>query len=858
MVQANNNGVTYDIGVSVEKAVADLARGEARLVRAVQETAARASKVARVSLGMDFNEAAVRKRMAELIKDMKLTAAQAQIEMEARVRLFGPDGQTPLDQWAKKSIAFGGNGVWQQGAKGGRLESMIGSGGVSGGGGGGGIGGGASRGGIADLLGKRSDLKGFAELLRGGGMVVGLTLALDALGRMAGQMRQVRDDIRLGEKSAGDMAQAFGRSIPVLGKIVDLGGELREMITSENFDLARTLETRGIVESVTQQIAQLRREGAKAVAEIDRRNTGISRDIGVLQTGPGATRADAQAKAALTLQIENIDVQIKQQTEEIKKKYRDLLKTPFDATLDPNLKIPQAVAAQLRSVSLEQLEREAKRNVAEAEGKANELQGAGSRLVDITTGDSPESRAADARRSLRDVQLTKRLIESEATRQENEMRDALEEQKKRERERADVEKARRDQDDTSTATGIRMYQGGAVDARMAGDIQRAERLEFEGQLAERVAAVGGASTKAGKEQIETNKKLLADFKARQQLAREEIELADQARLKAAQQRQQGDVAGAERTERDARNSSELRAMKASGATPEAIALREQVQSAEGAATANQKRVQGEISVARSITDIRQAELRASQRYYDSEVYAIEQAYAEQLRIAETSEDKMTAITVAENQKRARMIELNAQTEQRAKDAGFEANQIRLRREGKETEAQRAAIMRQAQDELKQVGDNANARDAIFERTRQQLLELQDAEGMRRGVGSWVADSIYSTAPNRPRTDTLNETNQNELLKLLPNRAGDFYPTALGAGIASALQAVPKDSRAGGIFGMAQDMVALMQSEVAAMNQASKPVKTDADSKVEIRGEVVTLLRQVAENTGKATTAVFAP
>ena len=823
MVQAANSEVVFDVRIPLDKAVAELKANEPRLVAGVQQMAARASKAGRLNLGVSLDEAATRKRMADLIRDMRNQARNAKIEMEARVRLFG-------------------------GGPGGPPVPPNDEGGTS----------------LKDIFGKRSQLGQMTSLLRGGGAVVALTIALDQLGRMTGQMRALRDEIRLGEKSAGDMASAFGKSIPVLGKIVTIGEELRELFTGENFNLARTIEVSSAVGAATQQMFAMQRDVENTMAQIEQGRMNYENQRRILNA-PVEDRPKLQAELDATQAIADFDKESKRLTKEVSDKTSAMLNAPLSAEQIKGVQLSDAVKEQLRDKSITDLRNEA----AKTESQAKDAIPNTMTLYDeklnktIVRREQFDSLTDDQKRRLSESYVTvKNLIEASDARKSldqaiNQIRDnetavvnrimgvdkngnATEGGRTAERaamvKLQEAQEAERKRIDTFSATQLDRDLK-IQEARGNGNIRQAERLELQKQLADREREAAAIGEESLKKQRAINEEILAQYDKRVMLARAESQITEGARIKAAQQRLNRDFEGAEKTERDARNQIELMHARQNGGM--FGMFRELVaQQLEGAAGAADKRLAKEVAVDASIANLRQAQLRSAQRYYDAEVEAIEEAYRERERLAKSDEER----TIAINERAARMTELNAQAEQRARDAGFEANQIRLRREGKDTEAQRAAIMRQAEDELKQVGSNANAREAIFARTKEQLLELQDMEARRLGSGSWAADSIYSLGLGRSAPgNTLTAVNQAALASL--DGSGGTSGAFAVAGIA-------------GSIAKAASMVAMLPSEIAAMNNSisTTPGRTDADAKVEIRGEAITYLKTIAENTGKG--AVF--
>ena len=316
MVQAANSEVVFDVRIPLDKAVAELKANEPRLVAGVQQMAARASKAGRLNLGVSLDEAATRKRMADLIRDMRNQARNAKIEMEARVRLFG-------------------------GGPGGPPVPPNDEGGTS----------------LKDIFGKRSQLGQMTSLLRGGGAVVALTIALDQLGRMTGQMRALRDEIRLGEKSAGDMASAFGKSIPVLGKIVTIGEELRELFTGENFNLARTIEVSSAVGAATQQMFAMQRDVENTMAQIEQGRMNYENQRRILNA-PVEDRPKLQAELDSTQAIADFDKESKRLTKEVSDKTSAMLNAPLSGAELAGINAPDVVKAQIREKSLIHLQSE--------------------------------------------------------------------------------------------------------------------------------------------------------------------------------------------------------------------------------------------------------------------------------------------------------------------------------------------------------------------------------------------------------------------------------------------------------------------------------------------------------------------
>lgn len=746
MVQAANNEVTYDFRIPIDKMVADLNRQERVIEDSVRRTVARAGKSGQIKIGISVDEAATRKRMADLIRDMRNQARNAKIEMEARVRVFGA-----------QPSAGGATG-------GGNTDE-------------------ASGGSLGDVFGKRSALGKTLSTLAGGGQIFALTMGLDMLGRMTGQMRQLRDEMQLTNRSAYDLVTTFGKSVPVLGSIVTLADELGQLLTGQNFGMARIAEVANVINATTQQMFQMQREAGRMMAEMDRRRQDTQGEIRVLDA-PISERPRVKAKIDAEKELADFDLETKKLTGDIKKGISEMLNAPMSAENIGKVGISGSVAEQVRNKPLLELQAEASRRAADAKSRydlANQNPQTEEDIVELGRAETKMNEANAARDMLdRAVKQVRTFEESQINTLVKgvDRNGAPTGEVSREGLREDIAKRQKaqfdefDKIDAAQAKRMEQFTIPAAEARAAGNFDLAERLTLQGDLARKQEEADAIGKETAEQVRKENELALAAYDKRVKLAKEESKISDESRIKAAKQRQEGDLVGAEKTEREARNAAEIRAMETAGATKEEIARRIEARQAEEAAMANDRQLQSDLALARSVDEVKQAQLRASDRFYEAEMFAIEQAHKEKLRLAETSATKEVDIEIAKNERLAAITDLDAK---KAKDA----------------EASSGGRSRRQSD---------------------------------IGTGQWLADSIYSMSGTNP-----------------------LAPVAR-------VQRVVDGQFFGEKYNEAK--YAMTKSEMEKSGVASTSTTTDADSKVEIRGDAITLLRDIARNTSN-NTATFA-
>lgn len=96
-------------------------------------------------------------------------------------------------------------------------------------------------------LGSRGPLKDLAEIAVGGGAFAGVQFLTQELARALKATEDIVTQFRLGEKSAGDVADQIARSLPYLGGIYSAGRSIRELITGEAAE----------IEKINRQVAEV-------------------------------------------------------------------------------------------------------------------------------------------------------------------------------------------------------------------------------------------------------------------------------------------------------------------------------------------------------------------------------------------------------------------------------------------------------------------------------------------------------------------------------------------------------------------------------------------------------------------------
>ena len=102
---------------------------------------------------------------------------------------------------------------------------------------------GAEEGGrVGDSLGRSSALGRTLRALRGGGELYAFAQVAEGLNKVTGKAVELRDEFDKGNVSAGQMADQFSRSIPILGQIYSAGRNIRELFDGEAAAAARITE----------------------------------------------------------------------------------------------------------------------------------------------------------------------------------------------------------------------------------------------------------------------------------------------------------------------------------------------------------------------------------------------------------------------------------------------------------------------------------------------------------------------------------------------------------------------------------------------------------------------------------------
>lgn len=135
--------------------------------------------------------------------------------------------------------------------------------------------GGGLLGSLKRTLGGRSSLKDVLEIARGGGAVIGLTMAARALGNAAAEAAKLREELENGSISAGEMVDRIGSGIPLIGEFWKAGRAIRELITQEDAEARRELEQ-------AEKMKQILEERIKQVDEEKKRQTETRRQFGVM------------------------------------------------------------------------------------------------------------------------------------------------------------------------------------------------------------------------------------------------------------------------------------------------------------------------------------------------------------------------------------------------------------------------------------------------------------------------------------------------------------------------------------------------------------------------------------------------
>lgn len=95
---------------------------------------------------------------------------------------------------------------------------------------------------IKDQLGKRSAFGESMELLRGGGVIMGLNIAADAFKSVGDSTAKFVDEMRKGDLSGSEMAEEFVRTVPIVGKIYEGLEGWAEAITGTKYEMAAATE----------------------------------------------------------------------------------------------------------------------------------------------------------------------------------------------------------------------------------------------------------------------------------------------------------------------------------------------------------------------------------------------------------------------------------------------------------------------------------------------------------------------------------------------------------------------------------------------------------------------------------------
>ena len=91
---------------------------------------------------------------------------------------------------------------------------------------------------LNESFGRSSDLGSVAKLLAGGGAIFAINRISKEFAAMAEEGEKLADAIRKGDGSAGEMAEKFAESLPILGNIVHAGSSINEIITGDKLALS--------------------------------------------------------------------------------------------------------------------------------------------------------------------------------------------------------------------------------------------------------------------------------------------------------------------------------------------------------------------------------------------------------------------------------------------------------------------------------------------------------------------------------------------------------------------------------------------------------------------------------------------
>jgi hypothetical protein len=184
--------------------------------------------------------------------------------------------------------------------------------------------------------------------------------------------------------------------------------------------------------------------------------------------------------------------------------------------------------------------------------------------------------------------------------------------------------------------------------------------------------------------------------------------------------------------------------------------------AERAQQREAKRVFEETAAIES--DIRQSALRAAGNDYQADVEAFEAAAAAKVRAAQTAEEAIAEQRLI-NQERA---ERDAAREQMRDDVRFDARQMALGREGKGEQADREAVLRGAKEELEAAKGDPAMQQAIADRTKEELLSIQNRRAPTQVMGATEAfhTDLRGETPLAKELNELNRKQLDALLKLV--------------------------------------------------------------------------------------------
>jgi hypothetical protein len=91
---------------------------------------------------------------------------------------------------------------------------------------------------LKESFGRGSTLGQMAKLFAGGGAIMGLKFATAEIAHMAEAGEHLATALRKGDGNAGELAQEFAKSIPIVGNLVAAGASINEMITGDKLAMS--------------------------------------------------------------------------------------------------------------------------------------------------------------------------------------------------------------------------------------------------------------------------------------------------------------------------------------------------------------------------------------------------------------------------------------------------------------------------------------------------------------------------------------------------------------------------------------------------------------------------------------------